>query len=87
MQWETTPAREEGDGGGWTEQREKVNSDVDVVATDSSSDPTRGSGAGMALHGCPELRLGAWAFIILYQSVTRCRLPLGKIRNLEGSYF
>lgn len=47
MQWEITPAREEGNGGGWIEQREKVNGDV--VATNSSSDPTRSSGAGMAL--------------------------------------
>lgn len=85
MQWETTPAGKEGNGGAWTEQKEKVNDDV--VATDSSSDPTRSSGAGTALHSCPELRLGDWTFIILYQSAIRYWLPLGKIHNLEGGDF
>lgn len=32
----------------------------DMVSTKGSGDPKGISGTGMALHGCPELRQGAW---------------------------
>ena len=49
---------------GRIEQRKKVN--CDGFATDYSSDSTTGFGAQIALHSCSELRLGAWALVVLY---------------------
>lgn len=66
--------------------RDRVN--CEAVASDSLSDPTNSSEAGLAPHSCPYLSLGSWASVIPCWSVIGCGLPLGKRHNLKrGSPF